>query len=84
MADAKRVNELARWGAANIEANPDMDSLKLHGTNGVLACQNTTGTLPTFNFNAGQLEFYKDIMGETMTDTVLCWPTGCQTTSTRP
>ena len=71
MADAKRVNELARWGADNIAVNPDMDGLKLHGTDGVLGFNHTTGTLPTFNWNAGQFEFYEDIMGETMTDTVL-------------
>jgi aldehyde:ferredoxin oxidoreductase len=71
MADAKRVNELARWGADNIAANPDMDGLKVHGTDGVLGFQNSTGTLPTFNWNAGQFEFYEEIMGETMTDTVL-------------
>jgi len=71
LADPQRVNELARWGAANVEANPDVDGLKVHGTAGVLSFQHATGTLPTFNYNAGQFEFFEDISGETMTEALL-------------
>jgi len=71
LADPQRVNELARWGVAQIEANPDMEGLRLHGTGGVLSFQHATGTLPTFNYNAGQFEFYEQIAGETITETIL-------------
>lgn len=71
MADAKRVNKLARWGADNVEISGDMSGLRTHGTDGVLGFQNAIGSLPTYNWNAGQFEFYEEIMGETMTDTIL-------------
>jgi aldehyde:ferredoxin oxidoreductase len=71
MADPKQVNELARWGAANIEANADVDGLRKDGTAGVLSFQHATGTLPTFNWNASQFEFFEEISGETMSDTIL-------------
>ncbi len=71
IADAKRVNELARWGAANVEISGDMSGLRTHGTAGVLGIQHAIGTLPTYNWNAGQFEFFEEIMGETMTDTIL-------------
>jgi aldehyde:ferredoxin oxidoreductase len=71
LADPRRVNELARLGADNMAEMADMAGLREHGTDGVLGFQNATGTLPTFNFSAGQFEFFEEIMGETMTDTIL-------------
>ncbi len=71
LADPKHINELARWGAANVEANPDVLGLRDFGTASVLSSQHATGTLPTYNYNAGQFEYFEDISGETMTDTIL-------------
>ena len=71
LANPQRVKELARLGVDRVTEVPDMDGLRLHGTDGVLGFQNATGTLPTFNFSAGQFEFFEEIMGETMTDTIL-------------
>jgi aldehyde:ferredoxin oxidoreductase len=71
VADAARLKEMARWGADNVASAPDMAGLRDHGTDGVLGFQNAIGCLPTFNYNAGQFEFYADVMGETMTDTIL-------------
>jgi len=71
MADAKKVGELARLGAENLKAIPDMAGLREHGTDGVLGFQSAIGCLPTYNYNEGQFEFFADIMGETMTDTML-------------
>jgi aldehyde:ferredoxin oxidoreductase len=71
VADPARLKQLARWGADNVMKTGDMSGLRNHGTDGVLAFQHATGCLPTFNYNAGQFEFYEDIMGETMTDTIL-------------
>ena len=71
VADAKRLNKLARWGAENMDVNDDMAGLREHGTGGVLSFQHSTGTLPTLNYTAGQFEYFEDICGETMTDTIL-------------
>ena len=71
IADANRLNKLARWGADNVDQNGDVAGLKLQGTAGVLAFQHSIGTLPAYNFNAGQFEYYEQICGETITDTIL-------------
>jgi aldehyde:ferredoxin oxidoreductase len=69
--DGKAINELAKRGAAVLDANPDMVSLRDHGTAGVLSFQNATGTLPTRNYNEGQFEDFEPISGEVMTETIL-------------
>jgi aldehyde:ferredoxin oxidoreductase len=71
MADAKRIGDLARWGAAEIPNNPDVISLRLDGTAGVVEYQHMIGSLPTFNYNAGQFAQYVPICGATMTETIL-------------
>jgi aldehyde:ferredoxin oxidoreductase len=71
LADPKLINKLARWGAANLDDNPDVLGLKRDGTASVVAYQNASGTLPTFNYNAGQFEQFELIAGETMTETIL-------------
>ncbi len=71
VAESKTLNELAKRGAAVLDANPDMVSLKEHGTAGVLSFQNATGTLPTRNYNEGQFEGCEPISGEVMTETIL-------------
>lgn len=70
-ADPKRLNELAKTGAADVEANPDVLGLRKFGTAGVVTYQNTSGTLPTFNYTAGQFDGFEAISGETMADTIL-------------
>ncbi len=69
--DPKKINELAKWGAASVDGNPDVAGLKLHGTAGVVSFQNSIGTLPTFNYDAGQFEGFEPISGEVMTETIL-------------
>ena len=71
VADAKTLNALARSGAGGLDANPDMVSLKDHGTAGVVNFQNATGTLPTRNYNEGQFSDCEAISGELMTETIL-------------
>jgi aldehyde:ferredoxin oxidoreductase len=70
-ADARRINELARWGAAEVEKNGDMLGLQKYGTASVVVFQNSIGSLPTFNYNAGQFEHFEAISGERMADTLL-------------
>jgi len=69
--DAKKINELARWGAGEIESNGDVLGLQKYGTASVIVFQNTIGSLPTFNYNAGQFDGFEAISGEKMADTIL-------------
>ena len=71
LADAAVLNKLARAGAAEIPNNPDVLDLRTNGTEGVLEYQHASGTLPTFNYNAGQFDGYEAISGQTMTATIL-------------
>jgi aldehyde:ferredoxin oxidoreductase len=69
--NAKGLNELAKSGAASLDGNPDVKGLQDHGTASVLSFQNSIGTLPTFNYNAGQFVDFEPISGEIMTETIL-------------
>jgi aldehyde:ferredoxin oxidoreductase len=71
VADKARLTALSRSGPKMMPDNPDVDELGKYGTAGVVMYQNTTGGLPTANFNQGQFEHCEDISGETMFDTVL-------------
>jgi aldehyde:ferredoxin oxidoreductase len=82
-ADARRLNALARAGAAEIPANPDVEGLQKYGTASVVGPQNFSGTLPAFNYNAGQFEDYESITGETMADTILKGNDTCYACSVR-
>ncbi len=70
-ADPRRINEMARQGASEIETNADMLGLQKLGTAGVVAFQHTIGSLPTFNYAQGQFEAFEAISGERMSDTIL-------------
>jgi aldehyde:ferredoxin oxidoreductase len=82
-ADAKKINELARWGAGEVETNGDVLGLQKYGTASVVAFQNTIGSLPTFNYNAGQFDGFEAISGEKMTDTILKENDTCYACSVR-
>jgi aldehyde:ferredoxin oxidoreductase len=71
LADSAGLNKLARAGSAEIPNNPDVLGLRTDGTEGVLEFQHAAGTLPTFNYNAGQFDGYEAISGQTMTATIL-------------
>jgi aldehyde:ferredoxin oxidoreductase len=71
LANAKGVTDLNKMGPKELPNNPDMDGLAKYGTASVVMPQNTNGTLPTFNYNAGQFEFAEAISGEKMYDTIL-------------
>ncbi|HET7011916.1 MAG TPA: aldehyde ferredoxin oxidoreductase family protein [Anaerolineales bacterium] len=70
-ADARKINELARWGSGEIENNGDVLGLQKYGTASVIVYQNTIGSLPTRNYNAGQFDGFEAISGERMADTIL-------------
>ncbi len=69
-ADKARVNKLARWGAANLE-DSDIEGLSKYGTAETTGSNQTSGTLPTYNYNSGVFDNWESIDGTTMFDTVL-------------
>ena len=71
IADPAGFKEIAKWGVANVRVNADVAGLQDHGTASVLEPQHASGTLPTFNYNAGQFDQFEAISGETMTATIL-------------
>lgn len=71
LADGKKINEIARAGAAAIPETASMLGMRELGTAGGVPGQQLTGTLPTFNYNAGQFEHFDTISGEYMKETIL-------------
>jgi aldehyde:ferredoxin oxidoreductase len=70
-ADPKTITRHNREGTRNIENIPDMKGLGLNGTADGIPFQQTYGTLPAFNYNAGNFDRFMDVAGETMSDTIL-------------
>ena len=68
--DKSALNELAKWGAANLE-DSDIAGLAKYGTAETTGSNQTSGTLPTYNFNSGVFDGWEAIDGTTMYDTVL-------------
>jgi aldehyde:ferredoxin oxidoreductase len=83
LAESKKINEIARAGAAGIPANGGMIMLREVGTPGVVSGQHITGTLPTFNYNAGQFANFESLTGETMKETILIENDTCYACSVR-
>ncbi len=70
-ADPKAIIELAKMGPKIMPDNADMASLAKYGTAGVIAYQNTIGSLPTYNYDSGDFRGWEKISGETLYDTLL-------------
>jgi len=70
VADKARLSKLAKWGAANL-ADSDIAGLAKYGTNESTGSNQTSGTLPTNNYNSGVFDGWEAIDGTTMYDTVL-------------
>jgi aldehyde:ferredoxin oxidoreductase len=71
IADSKALIALNKTGPKILPDNPDMPGLAAEGTATVVLFQNTTGTLPTRNYNEGQFESCEDISGTRMVETIL-------------
>jgi len=70
LADKAGLNELARWGALHFPES-DVAGLGKYGTANVMATQQVTGGLPTYNFNSSGFDQWDAISGTTMYDTIL-------------
>ena len=71
IADSKALIALNKTGPKILPDNPDMPGLAAEGTATVVIFQNTSGTLPTRNYNEGQFEYCEDISGARMVETIL-------------
>jgi len=70
VANKAKLSELAKWGAKNL-ADSDVAGLGKYGTAETTGANQTSGTLPTFNYNSGVFENWEAIDGTTMYDTIL-------------
>jgi aldehyde:ferredoxin oxidoreductase len=70
IADPESLQELARWGVANL-ATSGVSGTGKYGTAETVAAQQAVGGLPTSNFSSGVFEGWEAISGETMYDTIL-------------
>lgn len=70
VADRSALIKLAKWGADNLE-DSDIAGLAKYGTAETTGANQTSGTLPTFNYNSGVFDGWEAIDGTTMYDTVL-------------
>jgi aldehyde:ferredoxin oxidoreductase len=70
VADKARLNQLAKWGASNLDES-GIAGLAKYGTAETTGANQVSGTLPTFNYNSGVFDGWEPIDGTTMYDTVL-------------
>jgi aldehyde:ferredoxin oxidoreductase len=70
VADKAGLSKLAKWGVANLD-DSDIAGLAKYGTAETTGSNQTSGTLPTYNFNSGVFDNWESIDGTTMYDTVL-------------
>jgi aldehyde:ferredoxin oxidoreductase len=68
--DQASLKELASWGKNHFEES-DVFGLGKYGTANVLAVQQSIGGLPTHNWSGGHFEYYQQLTGKKMADTVL-------------
>lgn len=70
VADKAGLIKLAKWGANNLE-DSGIAGLAKYGTAETTGANQTSGTLPSYNYNSGVFDGWEPIDGTTMYDTVL-------------
>jgi aldehyde:ferredoxin oxidoreductase len=70
VADKTGLRKLAKWGAANLD-DSDIAGLAKYGTAETTGSNQTSGTLPSYNYNSGVFDQWEALDGTTMYDTVL-------------
>jgi len=71
VADMKKLSQWAKWGVKFLPDNPDVNTVAVYGSAGLVSTQNATGTFPSYNFNEGQFAGWEKMTGEYLTDTIL-------------
>ena len=77
LANPEKVREIGKKVVELIKESPLAQNFKKYGTPFFVLPLNTSGILPTRNFQAGQFAGAEAISGETMTDTILVKTEGC-------
>ncbi len=70
VADKAGLRKLAKWGAANLD-DSDIAGIAKYGTAETTGSNQTSGTLPSYNYNSGVFDQWEALDGTTMYDTVL-------------
>ncbi len=70
VADKGKLNQLAKWGAENLDQS-GIAGLAKYGTAETTGANQTIGTLPAYNYNSGVFDNWEAIDGTTMYDTIL-------------
>ena len=70
VADKDAFKKLAKWGAKNFPES-DIAGLGKYGTAETTGANQSSGTLPTYNYNSGVFDGWEPIDGTTMYDTIL-------------
>ena len=70
IANKAGLNQLAKWGAANI-ADSDIAGLGKYGTAETTGSNQSIGSLPSYNYTSGVFEGWEALDGTTMYDTIL-------------
>jgi len=71
IADPEALKALVKEGVEWRKIDVGVQNMQKYGTGGVLGYQQQTGGLPTRNWSSGVFEEYKNLMGETMAETIL-------------
>lgn len=77
MANAAAVIEAARWVASNLKDHPQASLLHQTGTPAGIVPVNSSGALPTNNWETGQFAGAEAIGGQAMNETILVDRKGC-------
>jgi aldehyde:ferredoxin oxidoreductase len=77
MANAAAVTDSARWVAANVKTHPQASVLHETGTHAGIVPVNSSGALPTNNWETGQFEDAAAIGGQAMNESILVDRKGC-------
>ncbi len=70
VADKDAFKKLAKWGAKNFPES-DIAGLGKYGTAETTGANQSSGTLPAYNYNSGVFDGWEPIDGTTMYDTIL-------------
>jgi aldehyde:ferredoxin oxidoreductase len=70
LADKDKLKKIARSGAKSVP-DSDVAGLAKYGTAETTGANQTTGTLPAYNYNSGVFDEWEAIDGTTMYDTIL-------------
>jgi len=83
VSDERAFGSFARWLRDDLKTNRAAVNMSKDGTAGVLMALNTSGGLPTRNFQQGVFEGAEKISGDTMKESIMVGKRGCFACSIR-